>query len=166
MKSRPLLLSCADVFPVAQQLMQEGISIRLTVSGNSMWPLLRHNRDAVLINSLSRPVRIGDIVLVRFDTSTPKYLLHRVIRLHGEDCVTAGDGNTFMDGMIPTSQIIGKVERVFRGSLMIDCSSAFWRFLFTGWRLCFPLRKFLLKGLKTISRWKAGVRSFRKMSNL
>jgi len=144
------------VFPVAEQLMQQGLGIRFVVSGNSMWPLIRHNRDSVLLKAGARPVRTGDIVLIRMESPETKYILHRVIHIRDDHLLeTAGDGCTRTDGLIDTRQIIGRVEIIYRGSLAIDCNDTAWRILFGIWRICFPFRRTLLKLLRAILKLRA-----------
>ncbi len=151
-----LILPCADVFPVAEEMMHQGFGIRFIVSGSSMWPLIRHNRDSVLLKASIRPVRVGDIVLVCFESPKTKYLLHRVIRICGGNMLeTAGDNCTGADGMIETRQIIGRVEIIYRGPVTIDCNGIAWRILFRIWCLCFPLRGILLKLLRAVCKLRA-----------
>jgi hypothetical protein len=155
-QTRSLVLPCADVFPVAEQMMQKGCGIRFTVSGNSMWPLIRHNQDSVLLKALSYPVRIGDIVLARLASTNTKYLLHRVISISGKNMlVTAGDNCTGTDGIIDIQQIIGRVEIIYRGPITIDCNNIAWRIFFRMWCLCLPIRGTFLKPLRAICIWRA-----------
>ncbi len=155
-QARSLVLPCADVFPVAEQIMQKGCGIRFTVTGSSMWPLIRHNQDSVLLKALSRPARLGDIVLARLEGDKTKYILHRVVRIHGKNMLeTAGDNCTITDGIIDRKQIVGRVEIIYRGPIVIDCNHAVWRILFTLWRHCFPFRGSLLKLLTIMCKLRA-----------
>ena len=66
-----------EYFALIQRILDETGQAYVRVTGMSMWPLLYHLRDGVL---LVRPehIRTGDIVL--FDRQNGRYALHRVIQ--------------------------------------------------------------------------------------
>ena len=81
----------------------------LTVTGNSMVPMLRHRRDSVV---LTRPPeggpRRGDIILYRRDSG--QYVLHRVVEARGEDSlVCCGDHDWRREAVSP-GQVLAVVE--------------------------------------------------------
>lgn len=147
-----LVLSGADVFPVAEAFLKGGKKARFTVSGNSMWPLIRHNRDSVLLTSLVRPVKVGDIVLYHRDAQFRQYILHRVYRVIGDKITTLGDGCLAHDAPVAVGQVIGRVEMVYRGKRAIQCDAPFWRSVFWLWRIGFPIRRGLLRVLRKAAR--------------
>ena len=155
---KKLVLSGSEVFPVAADFLAQGQKVAFTVSGNSMWPLIRHNRDSVLLASLDRPARVGDIVLLKVPPPHDRYILHRIHRIQGDRCVTLGDGAMKPDPPVPLTCIIGRVEKVFRGKLSIGCDSLPSRFLFWLWRAFLPLRRPLLHGFRMAGRVMARLR--------
>ena len=118
----------------------EAPPIWFTVVGSSMFPLIRVNRDKVMLVSIQpEEIRVGDIVLFPGRFQTANYCLHRVWKLDGDRVQTFGDGNPRPDGWFPRSRILGKVKLIKRGKKTIDCDDpkvqrraarwcALWRF--------------------------------------
>lgn len=114
--------------------------IWFTVVGGSMFPLIRVNRDRVMLTSVEpEDIRVGDIVLFPGHFRGGEYCLHRVWKLDGDRVQTFGDGNPKPDGWFPRSRILGKAKLIKRGKKTIDCDDpkvqrraerwcALWRF--------------------------------------
>ncbi len=149
---KKLLLSGADVFPVAEQLLRDGLKVTFTVTGGSMWPLIRHNSDSVLLARLDRPARIGDIVLMHPRLPVERYILHRVYKIRGDDCIALGDGCLAPDPPVPLECIIGRAEMIFRGKRSINCDAPGVRRLSGLWRFLLPVRPLLLRGIRAAGR--------------
>jgi hypothetical protein len=154
---KKIMLPSADMFPLVKQLMAEGMHVRFTVSGSSMWPLIRHNTDSVLVTCPDKIVHVGDIVLAKVNETPAGYLLHRVVSLKDNSVITAGDNCLVLDNAILYECIIGKVEKIYRGSQIIDCSAFLWRLLFGIWRVLFHYREPLLNSLHFLARIKGKV---------
>ena len=96
--------------------------IWFTVVGGSMFPLIRRNRDRVMLVSVDpREIKVGDIVLFPGRFRTANYCLHRVWKLDGDRVQTFGDGNPQPDGWFPRARILGRVQLIQRGNKTIDC---------------------------------------------
>lgn len=96
--------------------------IWFTVVGGSMFPLIRVNRDRVMLTSVEpEDIRVGDIVLFPGRFRSANYCLHRVWKLDGDRVQTFGDGNPKPDGWFPRSRILGKAKLIKRGKKTIDC---------------------------------------------
>lgn len=106
---------------VKRQLSEHGQAY-VRVTGMSMWPLLRHLRDGVIIVPPGR-VRAGDIVL--FDRRNGRYALHRVIRVTGNSFSMAGDNQRHMETGLPLEQVVGVVTEIDRGGRRISCRNFF-----------------------------------------
>lgn len=141
-----------DIFyPVVRQMLDEGKDVDFTVTGNSMWPLLKHGRDRVVLTSCgAEDIRKGDVIL--FEALPSKFLLHRVTRVSHSCFETTGDYNTFRDGSFPKSCVIGKAVRITRKGRTYESASALMRFYSATWMGLFPLRKPLLGFLRFLSR--------------
>lgn len=138
-----------DFYPAVRQTLAEGTDVDLTVTGNSMWPLLKHGRDRVVLRK-AESIKKGDIVL--FEALPSKYLLHRVTRVYEEDFETTGDFNTFRDGKFPEACVIGKAVRIIKKDRIYEVKSFFMRIYSSLWMMLFPLRKPLVRGLVWLSR--------------
>ena len=100
----------------------EAPPIWFTVVGGSMFPLIRVNRDQVMLTSVeSEDIKVGDIVLFPGHYKGGEYCLHRVWKLDGDRVQTFGDGNPKPDGWFPRSRILGKAKLIQRGKQTIDC---------------------------------------------
>jgi signal peptidase I len=118
----------------------EAPPIWFTVVGGSMRPLIRVNRDKVMLVSVQpEEIRVGDIVLFPGHFRGGEYCLHRVWKLDGDRVQTFGDGNPKPDNWFPRSRILGKAKLIKRGKQTIDCDDpkvqrraarwcALWRF--------------------------------------
>ncbi len=110
------------LIPEIERLLKDGKEVRFTPSGVSMRPFIEGDRDSVILTSLSRNPRIGDILLVRLDPkspisnlqcpTSPTFVLHRLVRIEGDTLVLQGDGNLVGEERCGTSNIIGIVKRI------------------------------------------------------
>lgn len=153
MDAEKKLISSSELFAVIQELLKEKKQASFTVTGMSMWPFICHGRDQVILESCeAENLRKGDIIL--FQTCLGNYMLHRITKKTKDGIETTGDGNCFRDGMFPYSCVKARVVRIIRKGKEIDCSSWIWKFVFRLWMILFPVRKWLLKLLRMISRRK------------
>ncbi len=144
----------SDVFcPAINEMLNEGLDVEFTVSGNSMWPLLKHGRDKITLTAYNdEAVKKGDIIL--FEALPSKYLLHRVTRVSEANFETTGDRNTFRDGTFHKDCIIGKAVKITRKGKAHKISSLIMRTYAFCWMSTFIIRKPLLRVLTLISKTK------------
>lgn len=146
MDKNTYIVSEIDMFPIVEEWIAEKKSVRITVSGNSMWPLIIHNRDSVLLEyAEAESLKRGDIIL--FHTPWGKHILHRITKVTEDGFITTGDGNLHRDGFVPTGNVIAKVTKVYRKEKEIDCGSRGFHLYSQFWMVCFPIRKYLEKGI-------------------
>lgn len=143
-----------DVFcPAINEMLSEGLDVEFTVSGNSMWPLLKHGRDKITLTQYKgETIKKGDIIL--FEALPSKYLLHRVTRVSEANFETTGDRNTFRDGTFHKDCIIGKAVKITRKGKCRKIKSPLIRLYSFFWMNTYPLRKPILKALNLISKFK------------
>ena len=91
---------------------------RITLNGNSMFPLVRWNRDYVTIAPLDREIVLGDIVLFN-EPETGRYVVHRVWKIEDDKVLTWGDHCDGPDGWIPKGCVWGKINLIKRGKRQI-----------------------------------------------
>lgn len=140
MNERPVR-RCALSVEQWRVLTQEGMNIpvRIRLAGNSMWPLIRIDRDHVTVVPLRRPLQRGDIVLFADDAG--RYVVHRVWKLD-EDCViTLGDHCVVPDAPLRHDQVWGLVTKLERGSHVIDLDTPAARLYGRFWMGTLPLRR-------------------------
>lgn len=133
-----------EFFTAVRQMLDSGKEVDFTVTGNSMWPLLKHGRDRVVLTSCkAQDIRKGDVIL--FEALPSKYLLHRVTKLNANTFETTGDFNTFRDGSFSRECVIGKAVKTVRNGKSYSTKSFFMRFYSAFWRSFYFARKPLIK---------------------
>lgn len=129
-----------------RQRQAEGIA-SFTVTGMSMWPLICHGRDKVIIEKADRRnIRIGDIILYR--VTEEQYILHRVTRLEKNCFQTTGDGNLHRDPFMPYNSIVARVCKIIRNEKEILCDDLKWKIITRIWMFLFPVRKWIFGSVK------------------
>ena len=83
------------LIPELARLLSEGKEVRFTPSGVSMRPFIEGDKDSVILAPLNRAPQRGDILLAQVQTLCGRttYVLHRLIRVEGEQLTLMGDGN-------------------------------------------------------------------------
>lgn len=143
-----------EFFSAVRQTLEDGKEVDFTVTGNSMWPLLKHGRDRVVLTGCkAQDIRKGDVIL--FEALPSKFLLHRVTKLNEKTFETTGDFNTFRDGSFSKDCVCGKAVKFIRKGKSRKASSFLIRFYSAFWRSFYFARKPLLKLLFWVSKIKA-----------
>lgn len=125
---------------IEEQLAEKGFYISTTV-GVSMRPLLRANRDRVLIKPLkNQRLKKGDLALYRLPIG--KYVLHRVIAVNPDHYIIRGD-NTYIKEKIPDAWILGVMTEIYRDRRHITAQNKGYRVYVAIWQAIYPLRAFL-----------------------
>lgn len=132
-----------ELIPEIMQLLQQGMKVRLLIRGNSMRPLLVHERDRVELSLLTdEGAKMGDVVLATVDG---RYVIHRIVDITESQVILRGDGNFATETCTP-HDILAKVTAFYRkGSakpLCADsCSARAYAWL---WMTLLPIRRYLL----------------------
>lgn len=74
----------------AIKLVDEGISVTFPVNGRSMLPFIIGGKESIILNKPTT-LKVGDIVLAWADNF--HYVVHRIIRISGDQVTLMGDGN-------------------------------------------------------------------------
>lgn len=88
--------------------------------GVSMWPMLKNHKDAMLIETVSEPIKVNDVVL--FKRKSGQLVLHRVIGVESDTYSIRGDNCSKAERGIEREQIIGILKGFYKGNRYIDCS--------------------------------------------
>ena len=140
----------------------EAPPIWFTVVGGSMRPLIRVNRDKVMLVSVDpQEIKVGDIVLFPGRFQTANYCLHRVYQLDGDRVQTFGDGNLKPDGWMPRSNILGKAKLIRRGKLTIDCDDPKWQKRAARWVRLWKIRPLLMLPHRVVDKIERTVKKIK-----
>lgn len=140
-------IASKELFPFVEELMRDGKNVRITVRGNSMYPFIRSGTDDVLLRTAAFPdLKRLDIVFVKRDNGA--YVLHRVCAIKGNVFFMVGDAQKDIEGPLRSSQVIAKVDVIFRGQHVIRCDAKKWRFFASFWMFLRPVRVKIIKAVQ------------------
>ena len=111
--------SVADITPVIGELIKSGTDVCITVTGNSMFPMISSRRDSVVITKAPDVLKKYDIPLVRRENGD--YVLHRIVKVKKDEYYLNGDNQYFVEKGIKNSQVIGVVSSFTRKGRNIKC---------------------------------------------
>lgn len=98
------------LFAEISELLKEGKTVNFKVKGVSMLPFIVGDRDSVSLKAL--PFEEGDAVLAQLPSSV--YVLHRVLKIEGEQVTLKGDGNLQGTEHCRLEDVRGKVLAVLK----------------------------------------------------
>ena len=101
-----------------KQISESGC-VSFVPGGNSMWPTLKHKKQAVLIGKLERPVKLYDVLL--YHRNGTVVVLHRVVGFSGDGYIVCGD-NTIERETVAPFQIIGVMVGFYRGERFVPAT--------------------------------------------
>lgn len=133
--------------PIIYDIVSGGGSVRLDVKGNSMMPLIRDEKDAVLLKK-AEDIQLYDVVLFKKDNG--RIALHRIVEITDDTYTIIGDNQYRFDRRIRNDQLIAKAVEVQRGKRCIGEKSI--RKFGTFWYATYPIRNFTRRGLGWIKR--------------
>ena len=108
-----------ELVPAIMQVMQDGGSAELTVTGRSMTPLLRDRVSRVRLAAVSQPKR-GDMVLYRRQNGA--YVLHRIAAIGADGTyMMCGDAQTVLEPGIRREQLLAVVTDFARDEKWCSC---------------------------------------------
>lgn len=109
---------------IGEELLKEGITLKVTAGGLSMFPFLRKGDIIYFKKQKTENYKKGDIIV--FKTSE-KFIAHRLIKLKNEKnkimVICKGDSLLKYDKAFPVNQILGKVISVERNDKKVDYMS-------------------------------------------
>lgn len=121
---------------IEELLERDGKIMELTV-GVSMYPMLKNISNPIVIERLSRELKINDVVLFK---RQQQYVLHRIVKHVGDDFIVRGD-NCYDNEYVFNGQIIGILSGFYKGDKYVDCQTDFlYKVYAIVWRLIYPLR--------------------------
>ena len=126
------------MFEIAELMFNQGKSIIIAASGNSMYPFIRREIDRVeIFRVAARDIKAYDIVLVRHSGG---YMIRRVYKIDDDDIYVIGDAEVAPAGPYSRNDIAGKVTVIIRKGKRVKCSSVVIRLLVFVWGIMRPLR--------------------------
>lgn len=112
-------ITLSEMTPIMLEVLRADGEVTFTVTGNSMFPMLRHRKDRVVIQNVQGRLHKYDIPL--YQRKDGKYILHRIIKVEKICYSLCGDNQTFIEHGITDDQIIGVVRGFYRDDMYIPC---------------------------------------------
>ena len=131
-----------DFFTLLEQELDEKGSVVFIVKGFSMQPILRNNRDQVLLTKVDGGLQEGDICLFKVHG---KHILHRLIRREGDSLYMRGDNVIDHCDICTPEDVVGVVKTVYRDGKSVSPTSRKWHIITILHRLYMRVRHFFGK---------------------
>ena len=116
--------------------------------GVSMEPMLRQNRDLVIVQVPASRLRKYDVALYK---RGEKYVLHRVIADRGDHYLIRGD-NTFALEHVPDAAVIGVMTGFQRKGKQHEATEPGYRAYARFWHAIYPLRYAYVRARRLVVR--------------
>ncbi len=139
------------MFPLIEAAIASGGSVKLKVSGYSMYPLVASRRDSVLLVKADS-IKVGDVPLYKRDDGS--YILHRIVGKKDGAFYTMGDYETKKEYPVYPEQIVAKASGFYRKEKFIDCKSKGYKLYNFFWTHTLFLRPLLLNLIADIGKNK------------
>jgi signal peptidase I len=125
--------------PIIIESVNSGGSVKLTVTGNSMLPLLVNRRDAVVLEKAAGPLRKYDVPLYKRDNGG--YILHRAVKIKKNNYAMAGDNETKLEYGVRQDQIIAVMSGFYRKGKYCSTKNPKYRAYAMLWCAALPYRQ-------------------------
>lgn len=126
-----------------EALQEQGRIVSVPV-GVSMWPMLIHRKDHIVIETVKEPLKRYDVPL--YQRGNGHFVLHRIIKVCGNgQYIINGDNVWRKEYDITDEQIHGVLVGFFKGDVYIDCEkSKGYRIYVIICRMMYPIRAIFL----------------------
>lgn len=139
---------------IEEALKEQGLFVS-TISGNSMYPMLRDRKDIVVICPCEGRLSKYDVALYRVGD---RYILHRIIRALPDSYVICGDNCINREYGITDKQILGVLTGFYRDGKEIKLNSVGYQLYIRVWHVLYPVRAISRRFRKMASKVKHAVR--------
>ena len=144
-----------ELWAVMLPQLTQGGSVQLTVSGCSMYPMLRDRMDTVVLRE-DPDLRRGDLILFRRENGS--FVLHRIVRVQNADCwIVCGD-NQHEPEVVTRTQVLAKMTEFVRKGKTYRTSHPGYKAYVAVWIWLFPIRRQLLALRRFLGRLRRKMR--------
>ena len=121
-----------------------------TNKGDSMMPLIKQDRDLLVIEPVKGRLKKYDVPLYKRDNG--QYVLHRILKVREHDYVICGDNRWVKEYGIQDRHIIGVLTAVIRGGKEVSVNDRKYRLYVHLWCDVFPVRAFIVHVINKLKR--------------
>ena len=131
-----------DMYPVIQEVLEQGGEFSLTATGTSMWPTILGGRDQITMVKAPTPLKQYDLPLYRRPSG--QFVLHRILRVEEDGSYTCcGDHQWTLERGLRQENMIGLVTEFERKGKHHSVEERGYRFWVRFWAWMLPFRHFL-----------------------
>ena len=130
--------------------MESGGLARLVVTGSSMYPTLRHRKDAVFLRPVEGTLKRGDLILYR--RANGQFVLHRIVTRPKNGAFICSGDNQWEKEAVDATQVIAVVDGFVRKGKIYQENHAGYRLWVAVWLLLFPVRRPILALRRCLGR--------------
>lgn len=130
--------------------MESGGTARLVVTGDSMYPTLRHRKDVVHLVPVTEPLKRGDLIL--YKRKSGQYILHRIVSKPKNGCFICCGDNQWEREPVSEDQVIAVTDGFVRGGKTYQNTDLSHRLWVGIWTALFPVRRPLLALRRRLGR--------------
>lgn len=134
----------AELMPIIRDSFEQGLTVTLPVTGNSMKPLFSHKRDSVVLSACDPySLKRGDVPLYRRDDG--QYVLHRIVRVEEDTYTLTGDAQWELEIGLPKKNVLAVMTGFIRKGKAVNCQNFSYRVYVAVWMCLRPLRPMMVR---------------------
>ncbi len=148
-----LTLSLDELSPSLENLINDGATVPVCVSGSSMNPLLVSRRDTVWLRKYSEcELKRGKIIL--FKRKDGRLVLHRIKSVLSDEVLKVnGDAQTWCE-LVEKQDVVAVVSDIERKGKRSSADSLAYKLYAAAWLLLFPFRSVLMRAWYRLGKFK------------
>lgn len=105
-----------------EEAIAEKGEIMVCTSGYSMWPMLRNRKDMVVVEKVTRPLKLHDVPVYRAPSG--KVIMHRIIKVKPDGQYVIRGDNLFHKEYYGDDDIIAVLKEFYRGGKRYVCAKS------------------------------------------
>lgn len=110
-----------EIWPVIEEKLNAGAEVTINPGGVSMKPLIIPQRDSVILEKTSQPLKKYDVALYR--RKNGQFVLHRIVDIKKDGYVMCGDNQYIREYPVEHEAVIAVMKTVIRNNKKIQTSS-------------------------------------------
>ena len=134
--------SIKDLAPFIEEAISAGKDVRLTITGYSMYPLLRSGTDDIVLGKHGELKKYDVVLFKRTDGS---YIFHRIIKIKDNILTIAGDNETKKETPVLKSNVIAVMKSFYRMGKLHSVNEFWYKLYSRFWLFIFPFRHIAAK---------------------
>lgn len=133
-----------------EEQLAQNVKLIYTNKGDSMMPLIKQDRDLLIIEPAIGRLKKYDVPMYKRDSG--QYVLHRILKVREDDYVICGDNRWVKEYGIQDRHIIGVLTAVVRDGKEISVNNWKYKLYVHLWCDMFPIRAFIVHAVNKIKR--------------